>query len=207
MRFAFYTKFSCINGGETRSPGLVKGIVFKEKTREIKIKKFPTCFKTFLVCKKVFFKTLLYNQFMTTNDTAPTTIKQWCLYLRLMHNIGCRHALFHASATTRLIEHFLHNPLQAQSHFPMCNYRQLHRGLCMHVCVWFQRSHWRSIVNQQSTRSLWDQPIDSLTGQSIWSKVLLKLNSDQKMDDKQHRRGQTQECNTGCWNKSRFMIY
>lgn len=54
------------------------------------------------------------------------------------------------------------------------------------VCVWFQGLHQRSIVNQQSTRSLGDQHIDSLPGKSIQSKALLKLNSDQKVEDKQH---------------------
>lgn len=54
------------------------------------------------------------------------------------------------------------------------------------MCVWFQRLHRRSIVNQQSTRSLGDQHIDSLPGKSIQSKALLKLNSDQKVEDKQH---------------------
>lgn len=54
-------------------------------------------------------------------------------------------------------------------------------GAC--PCGW--RHHRRSIVNQQSTRGLRDQPIDSLPGKSIQSKAILKLKSDQRMEDVQ----------------------
>lgn len=111
----------------------------------------------------------------------------WYLHLRSVKHTVCRQApsLMHKT-TTHLIEHFLQNPLQAQIHFQMCNYRQLLRSLW--VCLCFQRHHRRSIVNQQSTRGLKDQPIDSLPGKSIQSKALLKLDWDQKVEDIQQER-------------------
>lgn len=53
--------------------------------------------------------------------------------------------------------------------------------MCVRVCP--RRRHQRSIVNQQSTRGLRDQPIDSLPGKSIQSKALLKLNSDLRVEE------------------------